>query len=102
MIVAVNDDDSVRRLKGDGRPVNALEHRMAVLAGLSSVDWVVPFSQDTPAELVAAVRPDILAKGGDYRPEEVAGGEHAGAVHILPFRDGLSTSAIIAGIRDRD
>lgn len=102
LVVAVNDDDSVRRLKGDGRPVNALEHRMAVLAGLAAVDWVVPFSADTPADLVAAVRPDILAKGGDYRPEDVAGGEHAGAVRILPFRDGLSTSAIIAGIRDRD
>jgi D-beta-D-heptose 7-phosphate kinase/D-beta-D-heptose 1-phosphate adenosyltransferase len=102
LVVAVNDDDSVRRLKGDGRPVNTLERRMAVLVGLAAVDWVVPFSADTPAELVAAVRPDILAKGGDYRPEQVAGGEHAGAVRILPFRDGLSTSAIIAGIRDRD
>ncbi len=99
LIVAVNDDASVTRLKGMGRPVNPLEHRLAVLAGLASVDWVVPFGEDTPAALVEMVKPDILVKGGDYQPEEVAGGEHAGEVRILPFRDGCSTSRIIAAIR---
>lgn len=99
LIVAVNDDGSVTRLKGMGRPVNPLEHRLAVLAGLASVDWVASFSEDTPASLVEMVKPDILVKGGDYKPEDVAGGEHAGEVRILPFRDGCSTSRIIAAIR---
>jgi D-beta-D-heptose 7-phosphate kinase/D-beta-D-heptose 1-phosphate adenosyltransferase len=99
LIVAVNDDDSVRRLKGKSRPINALEDRMLVLAGLAAVDWVVPFTDDTPAELIAAVLPDVLVKGGDYQPEQIAGGkevlENGGEVRVLSFRDGHSTSRII-------
>jgi len=99
LIVAVNDDDSVRRLKGESRPINALEDRMLVLAGLAAVDWVVPFADDTPAELIAAVLPDVLVKGGDYRPDEIAGGkevlQNGGEVRVLNFRDGHSTSRII-------
>jgi D-beta-D-heptose 7-phosphate kinase/D-beta-D-heptose 1-phosphate adenosyltransferase len=99
LIVAVNDDDSVRRLKGESRPVNALQDRMLVLAGLAAVDWVVPFSDDTPAALIAAVLPDVLVKGGDYRPDQIAGGkevlENGGEVRVLSFRDGHSTSRII-------
>ncbi len=99
LIVAVNDDDSVRRLKGESRPVNALEDRMLVLAGLAAVDWVVPFVDDTPGELIAAVLPDVLVKGGDYQPEQIAGGkevlENGGEVRVLSFRDGHSTSRII-------
>ena len=99
LIVAVNDDDSVRRLKGDSRPINSLEDRMLVLAGLAVVDWVVPFSDDTPAALIAAALPDVLVKGGDYRPDEIAGGkevlENGGEVRVLSFRDGHSTSRII-------
>ena len=99
LIVAVNDDDSVRRLKGESRPVNALEDRMLVLAGLAAVDWVVPFADDTPAALIAAVLPDVLVKGGDYRPEEIAGArevlQNGGEVRVLSFRDGHSTSRII-------
>jgi D-beta-D-heptose 7-phosphate kinase/D-beta-D-heptose 1-phosphate adenosyltransferase len=99
LIVAVNDDNSVRRLKGESRPINALEDRLLVLAGLAAVDWVVPFSDDTPAELIAAVLPDVLVKGGDYRPDEIAGGrevlENGGEVRVLSFRDGHSTSRII-------
>lgn len=101
LIVAVNDDASVRRLKGDDRPINGVADRMAVLAGLAAVDWVVPFSEDTPERLVCAVRPDVLAKGGDYSPEQVAGGRCAGEVRILPFRDGVSTSRTIAAIRGK-
>jgi len=100
LVVAVNDDESVRRLKGAGRPVNPLEHRMAVLAGLASVDWVVPFSEDTPARLVETLAPDVLVKGGDYRVEDIAGHEsvlaRGGRVEVLPFVDGYSTSGIIA------
>ncbi len=99
LIVAVNDDDSVRRLKGDSRPINALEDRMLVLAGLAAVDWVVPFADDTPAELIVAVLPDVLVKGGDYQPEEIAGGgevlQNGGEVRVLSYRDGHSTSRII-------
>jgi D-beta-D-heptose 7-phosphate kinase/D-beta-D-heptose 1-phosphate adenosyltransferase len=99
LVVAVNDDASVRRLKGKSRPVNDLQDRMAVLSGLASVDWVVAFSEDTPARLIEAVMPDILVKGGDYRPEEVAGAKsvlaNGGQVRILPFKDGYSSSRII-------
>ena len=73
LVVAVNDDDSVRRLKGESRPINALEDRLLVLAGLAAVDWVVPFAEDTPARLIAAALPDVLVKGGDYKPEEIVG-----------------------------
>jgi D-beta-D-heptose 7-phosphate kinase/D-beta-D-heptose 1-phosphate adenosyltransferase len=99
LVVAVNDDDSVRRLKGESRPVNSLHDRMAVLSGLAAVDWVVPFSEDTPARLIQAVMPDVLVKGGDYKPEEVAGGKdvisNGGQIRILAFKDGHSSSRII-------
>jgi D-beta-D-heptose 7-phosphate kinase/D-beta-D-heptose 1-phosphate adenosyltransferase len=104
LIVAVNDDASVRRLKGESRPVNALEDRMLVLAGLAAVDWVVPFSEDTPAHLIEAVLPDVLVKGGDYKPEDIAGAkgvlQNGGEVRVLAFRDGHSSSRIIDRLRD--
>lgn len=104
LIVAVNDDDSVRRLKGESRPINALEDRLLVLAGLAAVDWVVPFSEDTPASLISKVLPDILVKGGDYKTEEIAGAkdvlQNGGEVRVLSFRDGHSSSRIIDRLRD--
>jgi len=104
LIVAVNDDDSVRRLKGEGRPINPLEDRMAVLAGLASVDWVVPFAEDTPANLIGRVLPDVLVKGGDYRPDEIAGADavtaNGGSVEVLSFKAGRSTSAIIESLKN--
>ena len=103
LIVAVNDDASVRRLKGESRPINPLEDRMLVLAGLAAVDWVVPFHEDTPADLIAAVLPDVLVKGGDYRAEEIAGAravlDNGGEVRVLTFRDGRSTSRIIERLK---
>jgi D-beta-D-heptose 7-phosphate kinase / D-beta-D-heptose 1-phosphate adenosyltransferase len=103
LIVAVNDDASVRRLKGRERPVNTLQARMTVLAGLEAVDWVVPFSEDTPARLIEKLSPDVLVKGGDYKPDEIAGADHVkrkgGRVIVLDFVQGHSTSAIIDGIR---
>lgn len=103
LIVAVNTDDSVQRLKGPSRPVNALEHRMAVLAGLSAVDWVVPFDEDTPERLICRVLPDVLVKGGDYRAEEVAGFAcvigAGGEVRTIDFRYECSTSRLIDTIR---
>ncbi|MGL5429686.1 MAG: bifunctional D-glycero-beta-D-manno-heptose-7-phosphate kinase/D-glycero-beta-D-manno-heptose 1-phosphate adenylyltransferase HldE [Vibrio sp.] len=103
LIVAVNTDESVKRLKGPARPVNSTERRMAVLAGLGAVDWVVPFSEDTPQRLIAAVLPNLLVKGGDYQPHEIAGGQEVmaagGEVKVLNFEDGCSTSEIIAAIK---
>jgi D-beta-D-heptose 7-phosphate kinase/D-beta-D-heptose 1-phosphate adenosyltransferase len=103
LIVAVNDDASVRKLKGQGRPVNNLDDRMAVLGGLAAVDWVVPFSEDTPESLICDVLPDVLVKGGDYKPEQIAGArcvlDNGGEVKVLSFLEGRSTSSIIDAIR---
>lgn len=103
LIVAVNTDASVQDLKGTSRPINPLVERMAVLAALEGVDWVVPFSESTPARLIARVLPDVLVKGGDYRAEEIAGYDsvtaNGGEVKILPYLDGISTTAMIARIR---
>ena len=99
LIVAINDDDSVRRIKGAGRPINPVERRMAVLAGLEAVDWVVSFSEDTPEHLLQQLKPEILVKGGDYTLEQVVGGEYVksygGEVKALEFLDNCSTSAIV-------
>jgi D-beta-D-heptose 7-phosphate kinase/D-beta-D-heptose 1-phosphate adenosyltransferase len=99
LIVAINDDDSVRRLKGASRPINELGDRMSVLAGLAAVDWVVPFAEDTPERLIGNILPDVLVKGGDYRPEEIAGSKdvlmNGGEVRALAFREGRSSTAII-------
>ncbi len=104
LIVAVNDDDSVKRLKGDSRPVNIESRRMAVLSALESVDWVVSFSEDTPERLICKVLPNVLVKGGDYKPEEIAGGqcvmEHGGEVKVLQFVEGCSTTKIIDALKD--
>ncbi|GLO61899.1 bifunctional protein HldE [Vibrio sp. MACH09] len=103
LIVAVNSDDSVKRLKGPGRPVNPTERRMAVLAGLGAVDWVVPFEEDTPQRLISEVLPSLLVKGGDYKPHEIAGGDEViaagGEVKVLNFEEGVSTTEIIKAIK---
>jgi D-beta-D-heptose 7-phosphate kinase/D-beta-D-heptose 1-phosphate adenosyltransferase len=105
LIVAVNEDASVTRLKGEGRPVNTVADRMTVLAGLASVDWVVSFSEDTPLRLLQAVMPDVLAKGGDYNPDEIVGASEVqaagGEVRILSFRDGQSSSSIIDRLKNK-
>ncbi len=103
LIVAVNDDASVRGLKGPERPVNSVQQRMKVLAALSAVDWVVPFCEDTPERLITRVSPDLLVKGGDYTPETVVGYRHVtaagGRVEVLDYEPGCSTSDIIARIQ---
>jgi len=104
LIVAVNSDQSVRGLKGEGRPVNPVDRRMAVLAGLGAVDWVIEFTEETPQRLIAGILPDLLVKGGDYKPEQIAGGDeviaNGGEVRVLQFKDGCSTSEIIRTIRN--
>lgn len=106
LIVAVNDDQSVKRLKGAGRPVNSVDRRMAVLSGLGAVDWVVPFSEDTPQRLIANILPNMLVKGGDYTVEQIAGGSEViaagGEVKVLNFEEGISTTEIINTIRLED
>ncbi|HZR36503.1 MAG TPA: bifunctional D-glycero-beta-D-manno-heptose-7-phosphate kinase/D-glycero-beta-D-manno-heptose 1-phosphate adenylyltransferase HldE [Nevskia sp.] len=103
LIVAVNDDDSVRRLKGPARPLNKVADRMRMLTALKCVDWAVSFAEDTPRRLIARVLPDLLVKGGDYRPEQVAGYEevtaNGGQVVILDFYAGYSTTRIIERAR---
>jgi len=103
LVVAVNTDDSVRRLKGPDRPVNPVESRMAVLAALGCVDWVVPFTEQTPERLICRLQPDVLVKGGDNDPEKIPGGRcvrsYGGEVRVLGFLEGCSTTRLIKSIR---
>ena len=98
LIVGLNTDASVRRLKGETRPLVHELDRARVLAALDCVDAVVLFDQDTPTELIEKIRPDILVKGGDYTPEQVAGREYAGEVRIIEFEDGYSTTGVVEKI----
>jgi len=104
LIVAVNSDESVKRLKGAERPLNSLEDRMEILAALDVVDAVVSFSEDTPQRLIEAVLPNILVKGGDYQVHQIAGSEAVmkagGQVIILDFKEGRSTSSLIEKIKE--
>ena len=106
LVVALNTDDSVRRLKGPQRPLNDEASRAFVLAGLACVDHVTFFHEDTPRELIAELLPDVLVKGGDYRVEDVAGREEVeaagGTTIVLPFREGHSTTGLVQRIRSSD
>jgi rfaE bifunctional protein nucleotidyltransferase chain/domain len=104
LVVALNTDASVKRLgKGNDRPVNALEDRMAVLAALECVDLVTWFDDDTPLAAILACRPDVLVKGGDWKPAEIAGANEVlawgGSVHSIAFEFERSTTATLARIR---
>jgi rfaE bifunctional protein nucleotidyltransferase chain/domain len=104
LVVGVNTDASVRRLeKGDDRPVNPLDDRMAILAALECVALVVPFDEDTPLELIRLVKPDHLVKGGDWTPDRIVGADlvqgYGGKVHSIPFRYERSTTALLQRIR---
>jgi D-glycero-beta-D-manno-heptose 1-phosphate adenylyltransferase len=103
-VVALNADDSVRRLgKGDDRPVNALEDRLAVIAALECVSVVTWFDEDTPLARILECRPDHLVKGGDWKPEAIVGASEVrgwgGQVHSIPFRHERSTTALLRKIR---
>jgi D-beta-D-heptose 7-phosphate kinase/D-beta-D-heptose 1-phosphate adenosyltransferase len=106
LIVAVNDDAFVARLKGSGRPINNLSRRMTVLAGLSAVDWVVSFGDATPERLIKVIAPDIWVKGGDYQLKDLPEAEvvkaYGGQVQLIDFLPGCSTSAIISSIKEGD
>ncbi|WP_294956129.1 D-glycero-beta-D-manno-heptose-7-phosphate kinase [Sulfurovum sp.] len=98
LIVGLNSDESIQRLKGKDRPVNPLEDRAYLLAALESVDYVVPFTEDTPYELIKCIFPDILVKGADYEGKEVVGSDLSKEVRLIDFVEGKSTSNIIAKI----
>ena len=104
LVVGVNTDRSVRGLKGEGRPLVPQDARAIVLAGLASVDAVVLFDEDTPRELIAALLPDVLVKGGDYRPDEIVGArevrEAGGRVVVAPLVPGRSTTSILERARE--
>ena len=100
LVVGLNTDASVKRLKGEGRPINNEEARALVLASLSFVDAVVLFDEDTPYQLIKTVRPDVLVKGADYQPEKIVGYDivtsYGGTVATVPLVDGFSTTSVIA------
>lgn len=105
VVVGVNTDESVRRLKGPGRPILPLNHRMRLLAAFDPVDAVIPFDEDTPAALIEAVNPHVLMKGGDYVPQEIVGYDfvtrNGGRVATIPLVEGRSTSQIIKEMKRR-
>ena len=103
LVVGLNSDDSVRRLKGPSRPINGEKKRAFVLAALSCVDYVVLFEEDTPESLIKTVRPDVLVKGGDYAPDQIVGADfvrqNGGTVTTIPFVEGFSSSQIIEQLK---
>lgn len=105
LVIGLNSDASVRRLKGPNRPVNAQNARALVLAALESVDYVVFFDEDTPYNIITQVNPDILVKGGDYEIDNIVGGDfvraRGGEVLTIPFVDGFSTSNILEQIKEK-
>ena len=105
LVVGLNDDASVQRLKGAKRPLAPLEDRAAVVAALRAVDLVTPFAEDTPEELIRALKPDVLVKGADYAPDQVAGGEfvrsYGGRVETIDLVPGRSTSTLVERVLER-
>jgi D-beta-D-heptose 7-phosphate kinase/D-beta-D-heptose 1-phosphate adenosyltransferase len=99
LVIGLNSDDSVTRLKGEGRPVNDQQSRAEVLGALAFVDYIILFEEDTPMELITSLRPDILVKGGDYKLEEVVGhrevATYGGKVTTIPVVEGYSSTSII-------
>jgi D-beta-D-heptose 7-phosphate kinase / D-beta-D-heptose 1-phosphate adenosyltransferase len=95
LVVGVNTDASVRRLKGAPRPLTSEDDRVAVLAAVGCVDFVVLFDEETPYELIQAVAPDVLVKGGDYRPEEIVGRDIVPETVVMPLVEGYSTTGIV-------
>ena len=102
LILGLNSDASVKRLKGEQRPINKEQDRATILAALASIDAVVLFEQDTPLQLIEALNPDVLVKGGDYTKDQIAGAQyveqHGGEVVIVPFVKGYSTTETLAKI----
>jgi rfaE bifunctional protein nucleotidyltransferase chain/domain len=104
LVVGVNSDASVKRIKGDGRPVNDERVRTEVLSALESVDYITMFGEDTPEELIRKITPDVLFKGGDWKEENIVGADHVkahgGKVKVIPYVEGFSTTDIIERMRE--
>lgn len=104
LIVAINEDASIRKLKGEKRPINSLQHRMTVLAGLEAVDWVVPFADETPERLLKLIQPDLLVKGGDYQLDQVVGADivraYGGEIRVMNHGITLSSTAVINHLQE--
>ena len=105
LVVALNSDESVSRLKGPQRPLNRLSDRLEVMAALESVDYVTWFEEDTPLRLIELLRPDVLVKGGDWKVDQIVGGKEVlgcgGKVKSLPYQEGHSTTRLIEKARSR-
>jgi D-beta-D-heptose 7-phosphate kinase/D-beta-D-heptose 1-phosphate adenosyltransferase len=101
LIVGLNSDESVSRLKGPTRPINTAQDRAYLLAALEAVDFVVPFEEDTPHDLIKMIKPDVLVKGGDYKGKSVVGTEFASELKLVDFIDGKSTTKTIKKIQER-
>lgn len=103
LVVGLNSDDSIKRLKGESRPIQSLKARSLILSALASVDYIVSFNTDTPLDLIKAIQPNTLVKGGDYTEETIVGADivkkAGGQVKIIPFLEGYSSSQIIEKIR---
>lgn len=104
LVVALNSDLSVKRLKGEERPINKLEDRAFVLANLKAVDFVISFEEDTPFEVIAAIIPDVLVKGGDWKIDQIVGRDiveaNGGKVYSLPYVENYSTTKIISKMKN--
>ncbi len=105
LIIGLNSDASIQRLKGANRPIKDLQNRQFILASLLSVDAVIPFEEDTPIKLIEKVLPDFLVKGGDWKPDQIVGSElvlqNGGEVLSLPFIEGHSTTSLVEKIADQ-
>lgn len=103
LVIGLNEDDSIKILKGNQRPINNLNFRSTMLAALNSVDFIVPFKEETPANLIQEIEPQVLVKGGDYTIDNIVGAEFVqqtgGEVLVIPFLDGYSSSSIISKIQ---
>lgn len=101
-IVAVNDDSSIRKIKGASRPIFALKERIEILAAIGDIDYLTSFSEEIPQKIIARLLPDVLVKGGDWKPEEVVGKREVedagGEVEIIPYLEGRSSSDIVKRI----
>lgn len=106
LVVALNSDESVKRLKGEERPINKLEDRAFVLANLKAVDFVVSFEEDTPFEIISAIVPDVLVKGGDWKIDQIVGRDiveaNGGKVYSLPYVENYSTTNIINKMKNNE
>lgn len=100
LVLGLNSDSSVKRLKGESRPINNEKDRAIILSALECVDYIIIFDEDTPFELIKNLKPDILVKGGDYKIENVVGREYAKETVLIDFVDGYSTTKIIKNINN--